>query len=159
MKTGPCYSDPVIPLDTMISLDKHAQWHELSIDAQTVDLHSYHVHHRIWLHISTWNGCTCIKGACTRWLEAGLWRYSQASKCDVRCSGVGEPPPIIFPLLNFEEYWQHVFVSLMSATMTWLVSFVWQYPDWQTLLLLGYVTFIQNFAKVCCILQNCHVTL
>ena len=75
----------MIPLDTI--LDKCAQWHELSIDAQTV--HSCHVRNRIGLRIYIWN----VWGqrskhtpVCTDF-DAGVWRYSRASKCDVRCLG------------------------------------------------------------------------
>ena len=74
---GTCYSDSVIPLDTMISLDKHAQWHELFIDAQTV--HSYHVRHRIRMRISMRNKCRSkvyVQVLCTRRLEAGLWLFT-----------------------------------------------------------------------------------
>ena len=60
----------------MISLDKR---HELP-NAQI--LHSYHVRHRIWLRISTWNECRSKVNVHAGW-TAGLWCYSRASKCHI----------------------------------------------------------------------------
>ena len=91
-------ADPVSPLDSMI-LDKLASIMPIKT------LHCCHIRNRIWLRISMWSDWGQRLNY-TPVFDAGLWRYSRASKCNVRCSG-----------FSLHNYWLLCKQTLGGATL------------------------------------------